>query len=275
MKVQVAPDFRDLFRTLTEDEFEQAKANNLADPKHERIPPVVVWNGFIVDGHHTHRIRESLRVDGKPVKIRYHKMDFTDRESAMIYAIQAQLGRRNLAPSQIAIALAKLPKSKPGPKTKDELPVNLRETPSREELAAEHGISDKTLWFADKVNEHGAKAINKAVVDKVVTVSDAAAIADLTKKEQIAALKKVTGGESKTLKSAAAGKQQGKANGKPPKQYPRSHWLKQWESSIGPMVRLVDKIASEVGESKSSSHQSVQKQLNAATDKMHEWMGKK
>jgi len=118
MNIKVAPDFRDLFRPLTEEELKQAKANNIDDPNHEHIPPVVIWqigkDWTIIDGHHTHRIRENLRVGGKPVKIRYHKMDFPDRQSAIAYAIRAQLGRRNSTPSEIAIALAKLPKAKPG-----------------------------------------------------------------------------------------------------------------------------------------------------------------
>lgn len=208
MKVTIAPDFRDLFRPLTKEEIEHATLNNLDDPKHERIPPVVVWkvstDWIIVEGHHTHKIRENLRVNGKPVTIRYHKMDFPDRDSALAYAIRAQLGRRNLDASQIAMALAKLPKAKRGKKPSDEFPVNLPEIQTREELAAESGISSKTLGFADKVEATGAKPIKAAVAAGDVSVSDAAAIADLPKREQTAALAKVKRGEAKTLKEAAS-----------------------------------------------------------------------
>ena len=58
----------------------------------------------------------------------------------------------------------------------------------------------------------------------------------------------------------------------PPKQLDRSAWYKQWDQSIGPLVRLVDKIASAVGESKSESHKTVQEHLNIATEEMMEWM---
>lgn len=200
MKVTIAPDFRDLFRALTPEEFEQAKANNQTDPDHERIPPVVVWDGIIIDGHHTHRIRESLRTaDGKPVKIRYAKMEFPDRQAAMAYAIHAQIGRRNLDPSQIAMALAKLPKATRGPK---ELVANLQEIKSREQLAEEAGIGRRTLASADKVTEQGAKAVQTAVVAGDVSVSDAAAIVDLPKDEQAKAVKAVKSGKAKTLKAA-------------------------------------------------------------------------
>lgn len=61
----------------------------------------------------------------------------------------------------------------------------------------------------------------------------------------------------------------------PPKQFDRASWFKQWEQSIGPLVRLVDKIAQNVGESKSESHRTVQDHLNIATEEMMEWMGVK
>lgn len=209
MKVSIAPDFRDLFRPLTDEEFEQAKANNQSDPEHERIPPVVVWQcgkeWIIVDGHHTHRIRENLRVNGKPVKVKYHKLDFADRQSAMAYAIHAQIGRRNLDASQLAMALAKLPKAKPGRSGNGGQLAGNSET--RESLATEAGIGIKTLQRADKVTEHGAKAVQDAVTSGEVSVSDAASVVDLPKKEQLAALKKVVNGEANTLKAAAKPKE--------------------------------------------------------------------
>ena len=63
--------------------------------------------------------------------------------------------------------------------------------------------------------------------------------------------------------------------GKPPKQFPRSHWFKQWEKAIGPLVRLVDKIAAGVREKHDPHHEGIQEKLNAATEEMMEWMGVK
>ena len=65
-----------------------------------------------------------------------------------------------------------------------------------------------------------------------------------------------------------------KAPKTPPRQFDRSHWLKQWDNSIGPLCRLVDKIAENVGESHCPSHDAIQSQLQAATDEITEWMGK-
>jgi hypothetical protein len=271
MKVTIAPDFRDLFRPMTPEEYEQAKANNEADPNHERIPPVVVWDGIIIDGHHTHRIRESLRdSDGKPVKIRYAKMEFADRQAAMAYAIHAQIGRRNLDPSQIAMAIAKLPKGTPGRPAEgngSQL-ATFSSGPSRDELADEAGIGRRTMQRADKVNEQGAKAVVDAVTAGDVSVSDAASIVDLPKNEQAKAVKEVKSGKAKTLKAAVKSKA-----GKPAVSGPDCKALyKEWDRAIGPLVRLVDRIAGQVNEKNCEHHKTVHEHLNCATEEMMEWL---
>lgn len=53
-----------------------------------------------------------------------------------------------------------------------------------------------------------------------------------------------------------------------------TYWLKQWNRNMGPLVRLVDKIASNVGESKSKSHKTVLAELESATKEMMDWMDK-
>jgi len=64
-----------------------------------------------------------------------------------------------------------------------------------------------------------------------------------------------------------------KRNGQPPKQYDGAFWLKQWDQAIGPLARLVDKIAAGVGRSGCESHQLVQDHLNNATEVMPELLG--
>ncbi len=64
-----------------------------------------------------------------------------------------------------------------------------------------------------------------------------------------------------------------KRNGQPPKQYPGSHWFKQWQQAIGPFVRLVDKIAEGAGDSSNGSQKVIQDHLQVATEEMQEWMG--
>lgn len=63
-----------------------------------------------------------------------------------------------------------------------------------------------------------------------------------------------------------------KRGGSPPKRLDRNAFYKQWDNAIGPLVRLVDKIAEGVGESRNGHHKDVQEHLNDATECMREWM---
>ncbi len=64
-----------------------------------------------------------------------------------------------------------------------------------------------------------------------------------------------------------------KRKGQPTKRFDGSYWFRQWERAIAPVVRLVDKIAHDVGESGCESQKLVQDHLEVATEEMHEWMG--
>jgi len=63
--------------------------------------------------------------------------------------------------------------------------------------------------------------------------------------------------------------------GKPERQFPRSHWCKQWDQTIGPLVKLVDKIGRNVNEMHGKHHKCVHEHLELATEEMMEWMGGK
>lgn len=85
-----------------------------------------------------------------------------------------------------------------------------------------------------------------------------------------------TGWEPQGASGAAKGaKARQKGDGKPPKQFDRSYWFKQWDQTIGPLVRLVDKIAEGVCEKHDPHHEAIQDRLNEATEEMMEWMGVK
>lgn len=202
MKVTISPDFRDLLPDLTAEESAQLEKNTLADSEHVNMQPIVVWgnhNNTVVDGHHQLHFREKHRL-----KIRYVKLDFETRGEAMLYALNIQFGRRNLDPSQRAIAFSKLPRVSSGRPAKDDESgnsANLRSF-SVEELAEKAGVSTRTMESAVKVADDGAAAIVRAVTAGDVTVSDAAAIVGRPKAEQVAALKRVESGEAATLKAA-------------------------------------------------------------------------
>lgn len=202
MKVSIAPDFEHLLPALADAELAQLEENCKADPKHERMPPVVLWKNHrntIVDGHNQYKIRDRLRL-----KIKYAAMEFETRDDALRYALDVQFGRRNLEASQRAIAYAKLPRNSHGGDRKADQVANL----PLDNLAEKAGVSARTMRDAGKVVDNAPAAIVKAVEQGKVKVSDAAAVADLPKREQAKALQDVESGKAKTLRGAAFDPQQ-------------------------------------------------------------------
>jgi len=61
--------------------------------------------------------------------------------------------------------------------------------------------------------------------------------------------------------------------GKPERQFPRSHWYKQWDQTIGPLVKLVDKIGRNVNEMHGKHHKCVHEHLELATEEVMDWLG--
>jgi len=57
------------------------------------------------------------------------------------------------------------------------------------------------------------------------------------------------------------------------KQFDGGYWLKQWTQAIGPVCRLVDKIAHGVGQPNGKEHKCIVEHLDLATEEMAEWMG--
>lgn len=181
MIVNIAPDFRDLWPEHTPEELDQLTENCLADPDHERMPPIAVWvnapkPNTILDGHHQYVIRSKKRL-----KIKYAKLKFDMRQDALAYAIQAQLGRRNLDESRRALAVAEMTKSRKPVGGVGADSANLRD---RNSMAQAAGVSKRTMDNAVRVAEKAADEVKDAVRDGEFAVSDGAAIADLPKDQQ-------------------------------------------------------------------------------------------
>lgn len=209
MKVTIAPDFANLLPPLTAEELAILTANIEADPNHERMPPVILWKhkNILVDGHNQYKIRSKLNL-----KIKFAYIDPDTQDEALRYALDVQFGRRNLSESQRAIAYAKLPHHTHGGdrKTDQVAQVPLENIAN---LAGKAGVSERTMRDAIKVADTAPQKIVDAVAAGEIKVKDAASTLELTPKEQLAALTKKRKGEAKTLKQAAAKKQNGKVSG--------------------------------------------------------------
>jgi hypothetical protein len=179
MLVKIDPEFQHLLPPHTPEELEQLKENCKADPWHEIMPPVQIWEnggGIVLDGHNQLRIREEL---GLGVKKAF--LDFKSREEALQYAISVQLGRRNLDASQRAILYARYPRfAHGGDRRSGDQPANL----PLEQLAKTAGVSERTMRSAAKVADLGIQSIVDGVRTGTFSASDAAKVITLPEKVQ-------------------------------------------------------------------------------------------
>jgi len=85
-------EFRTLIPALSKDERAQLEASVLAEGCRDAL---VVWQGILLDGHNRYEICTAHSLPFETVEI-----DLPDREAAITWIINNQLGRRNLTPEQ-------------------------------------------------------------------------------------------------------------------------------------------------------------------------------
>lgn len=99
VELKIDPEFEALIPPPTEDEFKQLRENILE--VQEVYDPILTWNGVIVDGHNRWKIIQ----EHPEVSFKVTEVIFFNRNEAILWIINNQLGRRNLEKSD-AIDLA-------------------------------------------------------------------------------------------------------------------------------------------------------------------------
>lgn len=90
--IKINPEFERLIPPLVVDEFEMLKSNIIAEG--EIYTPLIVWNGYIIDGHHRYKILSEY----ENIKFKVVEKEFANKYEAMSWMCNNQLGRRNLTP---------------------------------------------------------------------------------------------------------------------------------------------------------------------------------
>jgi hypothetical protein len=177
--VKIDPEFQNLLPPHTPEELEQLTENCKADPWHEIMPPVQIWEnggGIVLDGHNQLRIRNELQLSVKKALL-----DFDTREEALQYSISVQLGRRNLDASQRAILYARYPRfAHGGDRKSGDQDANLH----LDALAKAAGVSERTMQAAAKVADRGAACVIEGVRAGAFSASDAAKVVELPREVQ-------------------------------------------------------------------------------------------
>ena len=171
-------EFAELIPPLTEEEYKGLEASLLSEGCRDAL---VVWNDTLIDGHNRYKICTEHNIAYMTVN-----KEFEDRNAAMLWMMNNQLGRRNLNDFQRVEIVRKCEgavkaKAKERQGIRHDLEDNIVEnlppsSKSRDELGAMAGVSGKTYEHAtailDKAPEEviqavrkGDMSINKAYTD--------------------------------------------------------------------------------------------------------------
>jgi hypothetical protein len=95
MNLTIDETFRDLIPPLAVEERNQLEENIVKDGCRD---PIVTWHNIIIDGHNRYEICTRRNIE-----FTVHTMEFADRDEAMDWIDNNQLGRRNLTPIQMSL----------------------------------------------------------------------------------------------------------------------------------------------------------------------------
>ena len=98
--IVIREDFKKLIPALTGEEFKQLEANILSEGIRD---PLVVWNGYLVDGHNRYTIANQHGLEYKTVN-----KEFKDGNAVKEWMILNQFGRRNLSNYQRSVLALQL-----------------------------------------------------------------------------------------------------------------------------------------------------------------------
>lgn len=149
--IVIREEFKKLIPALTAEEFKQLETNILSEGIRD---PLVLWRGYLVDGHNRYAIATEHGLDYKTVN-----KDFKDSNEVKEWMILNQFGRRNLSNYQrsvLALQLEEVFSAKAKEKQKEaggSLPQKSAEAPieTRKELAKVANVSHDTIAKVKKI----------------------------------------------------------------------------------------------------------------------------
>lgn len=170
-EIFIDSEFANYIRPLSDEEFEKLKESIKLEGIRD---PLVVWNGFLIDGYHRYKIATELEIEFKTIEI-----DLPDKEAVKEWIIKNQLGRRNLTSQEASYYRGKLYESRKKdthshPKSVGKNYPRLRIS---EEISKEYGVSEKTIRndaefskAVDKVAEKVGKEAKNAILTGQINI---------------------------------------------------------------------------------------------------------
>jgi len=155
-EIFIDSEFANYIRPLSDEEFEKLKESIKLEGIRD---PLVVWNGFLIDGYHRYKIAQEHNLEYKIVEI-----ELPNKEAVKEWIIKNQLGRRNLTEQEASYYRGKLYESrKQHPYVHPKSGVqNGHRSKTAEQIAEEYGVSKATI----ERDAEFSKAVDK-VAEKV------------------------------------------------------------------------------------------------------------
>ena len=170
--LKIDPEFQGKIPPLNFEEEQQLEQNILHEGR--LLNPIIIWNGFILDGHTRYRILRKHPF----IAYQIQEIELANRYAALSWICQNQLGRRNLDPEQKKFLMGKLYESEKlargGSKERahDENgrftsmvqndPLRAKRLSTCERIAAQNGVGPATVKRAEKYAK-GVDAAEDAV----------------------------------------------------------------------------------------------------------------
>jgi len=138
-EIFIDSEFANYIRPLSDEEFEKLKESIKLEGIRD---PLVVWNGFLIDGYHRYKIATELEIEFKTIEI-----DLPDKEAVKEWIIKNQLGRRNLTSQEASYYRGKLYESKKrqGARTDLTSGQNAQKLSTAEEIGKQYGVNESTI----------------------------------------------------------------------------------------------------------------------------------
>ena len=173
--IVIREDFKKLIPELTGEEFKQLEANILSEGIRD---PLVVWNGYLVDGHNRYTIAIQHGLEYKTVN-----KEFKDGNAVKIWMIDNQNGRRNLTDGW-KYKLQQIKKEILLEKGKENISANKGGTTSlsivdkeahntRQEIAKALDWSTGKVAMADIVFKKATPELEEKILSNEVTINQA------------------------------------------------------------------------------------------------------
>ena len=170
-EIFIDSEFANYIRPLSDEEFEKLKESIKLEGIRD---PLVVWNGFLIDGYHRYKIATELEIEFKTIEI-----DLPDKEAVKEWIIKNQLGRRNLTSQEASYYRGKLYESRKlnhgGDRKSSVQNAHLKKT--AEIIGKEYGVNESTIRrdaefskAVDKVAEKVGKEAKNAILSGQINI---------------------------------------------------------------------------------------------------------